>query len=208
MSDSDEGHFKLKPRQGFTWRRSLFIVGLLAGGMATGAAGLAIAATAPGHFGWSHGPRLAIVQHVVLSALDSVGATAAQEARVHDIIATTVTQMGDEADEHAALRKQVIELLRAPTVDRAAIEKLRADQVAKVDAMSKTIVGSLLEAADQLTPEQRVKLADRAEEMMQHGPMGGRWGGPGDASRHPFMNGEHGSDDGPDFGPDNRPDKG
>ena len=36
-----------------------------------------------------------MVQHVVLVALDSVGATTAQEARVHDIIATTLAKMDD-----------------------------------------------------------------------------------------------------------------
>jgi Spy/CpxP family protein refolding chaperone len=65
-------------------------------------------------------------------------------------------------------------LLAAPTIDRAAVEKLRAEAAAKFDAKSKALVGGVLEIADQLTPEQRVRLADELAQMRPHGPMG--WG--------------------------------
>jgi Spy/CpxP family protein refolding chaperone len=60
-------------------------------------------------------------------------------------------------------------LLSAATIDRAAIEALRAEQVALADATSKRLAQALADTADVLTPEQRVKLAERVSRRM------GRW---------------------------------
>ena len=68
------------------WRRPIAVVGLLLGGVALGAAGYA-ATAAPDGSVWREGMRLAIVQHVVGHALDGVGASAAQEAKIHDVVA-------------------------------------------------------------------------------------------------------------------------
>jgi Spy/CpxP family protein refolding chaperone len=130
------------------------------------------------HAEWRQGLHLAFVQHMVAHALDSVGASAAQEAKVHDIVAAKFAEIAPNPDEHAAMRKQALELLAAPTIDRAAVEKLRLQAVATFDAKSKAVVGSVLDIADQLTPEQRVKLAAELEAMPHDGPMMmGPWGG-------------------------------
>ncbi len=110
-------------------------------------------------------------------ALDSVGASAEQENKVHDIVAAKFAEIAPDPDEHAALRKHALELLAAPTIDRAEVEKVRAQAVAAFDAKSKAVVGGLLDIADQLTPDQRAKLAAEIEAMPQHGPMMGPWGG-------------------------------
>lgn len=182
------------------WRRPVLMAGVLAGGVALGAGGLAMAAAVPGHSGWGHGPRLAMVQRFVVRELDSVGATTAQEAKVHDIIAAAFATMQQDPVRRDALRKQALDLLRAPAVDRAAAETLRADQLARLDRMSKAMVGALLDTADQLTPEQRATLADRAEAMAQRGPGGGLHGDPTDRPGQPPMDGER--------GPGARPDRG
>lgn len=70
-------------------------------------------------------------------------------------------------------RKRAQELLSQPTLDRAAIEKLRADQIGNVDAASKRLSEAVTEAAEVLTPEQRKTLADRF-------PAGGSWHGGSD----------------------------
>lgn len=189
------------------WRRALLMTAVLAGGVVIGAGGLAVAAV-PAYSAWRHGPRLAFIQHFVLGELDSVGATTAQEAKVHDIIAVAFAGMEQAPGQRDALRKQALDLLRVSAVDRAAAEKLRADQVARLDGMSKRMVGALLDVADQLTPEQRTKLVDRAEAMAQRGP----WGGPhgramGGQGRSP-MDGERGQDPGPRHGDDGGPDRG
>jgi hypothetical protein len=72
---------------GFAWSRALTMVGVLTAGLALGAGGFAVAAGGADHLGWKRGAHLALVQAAVSHALDSVGANAAQEAKVHDIIA-------------------------------------------------------------------------------------------------------------------------
>jgi Spy/CpxP family protein refolding chaperone len=174
------------------WRRSLALVGVLAGGMAIGAGGFAVAAAGIDHLGWQRGARLAMIQHVVAHALDSVGASAEQEAKAHDIIAMKFVEIAPDPQQHEAMRKRALDLIGAPAIDRAAVEKLRADAVASFDAKSKAVVAGVLDIADLLTPPQRAQLAVQLDEMAQHGPMG-PWGG---ARRGRPM------DDGPDSGPD------
>lgn len=180
------------PRSGpSVWPRTVAMLGVLACGVALGAGGLAAAAGID-DMAWRQGPRLAFVQRAVAHALDSVGASAEQEAKVHDIVAAKFDEIAPKPSDHEAFRKQALDLLAAPTIDRAAVEKLRADAVAAFDAKSKAVVGGVLEVADQLTPQQRTRLAAEIADMARHGPMMGGFGGP------------HGRpmDGGPDSGPD------
>ena len=127
---------------------------------------------------WRQGARLAFVQHMIGRALDSVGASAEQENKVHDIVVAKFAEIAPNPEEHAALRKHALELLAAPTIDRAEVEKVRAQAVAAFDAKSKAVVGGLIDIAEQLTPDQRTKLAAQIEAMPQRGPMMmGPWGG-------------------------------
>jgi Spy/CpxP family protein refolding chaperone len=165
------------------WAAPAVLAGALACGIALGFG--AYAATASTETaGWRQGVRLAFVQHMIGRALDSVGASAEQENKVHDIVVARFAEIAPDPEEHAALRKHALELLAAPTIDRAEVEKVRAQAVATFDAKSKAVVGGLLDIADQLTPDQRAKLAAQIEAMPAHGPMmmgpwgGGRHGGP------------------------------
>ncbi len=147
----------------------IFAGGMLAGGLLLGAGAFAAAGGGAGFGGHGfagHGARIGMIQHVVRSALDSVGATTAQEDKIHDIFAKTFTDLDASREGAAEMRKKTLDLLRAPTIDKAAVEKLRVDEVAGIDAKSKTIVGALLDAADQLTPDQRAKLVQRMEDRM------------------------------------------
>lgn len=158
------------------WPRALMLGGVMAAGIALGASGLAAAAMMGGG-GWHHGPRLERIQNFVRMSLDSVAATSDQEAKVHDIVATAFTDLAPKPEDRMAMRKQAIDLLRAPTIDKAAIEKLRSDFVARTDAKSKRFTEAVLAIADVLTPDQRAKLADRAQMWAERGPMmgGHRW---------------------------------
>ena len=185
-------------------RRSLVTAGLIAGGIVIGAGGLALAAAvgdAEGGRRWHHhhhGPRTGMIQRMVRGALDNVGATAAQEDKVHDIIAGALTEVGKGDGEHGAMRKQVLDLMKAPTLDRAAFETLRAQKIAAMDAKSKVISNALFDAASQLSPEQRTKLVGDVEQRMQRGGRGGghdRMDRPG-RGRGPDEHGPGGSDRG------------
>ena len=194
MNTSD--NVTLQPRR-TPLRRGLVSAGLVASGIVIGAGGLAVAAGSDmgGGMGWHHhhhGPRVGMIQGRVRGALDNVGATTAQEDKVHDIIAGTVTELGKNNADHGAMRKQVLELMKAPTLDRAAFDTLRAQKVAEMDAKSKVVSNALFDAASQLSSEQRTKLVGNFEQRMDYGG----WG-----SRH-----DHGRKDGPDRGrgPDER----
>jgi Spy/CpxP family protein refolding chaperone len=178
------------------WPRAMAFVGILACGAALGVGGAAAVAAGADHMAWRQGAHLTFVQRAVARALDSVGASAAQEAKVHDIIAAKFTEIAPNPDDREGLRKQALDLLAAPTIDRAAGERLRADAVAKFDAKSKALVDGVLEVADQLTPQQRAQLAAEAADMARRGPMMGPWGGPHD---RPFGGPADGA---PDMGPD------
>jgi protein CpxP len=66
-------------------------------------------------------------------------------------------------------REELAKLLGAATIDRTAVETLRAQRVAQVDEASKKLATAIIAAAEVLTPEQRAKLA---AEMEKQGP---RW---------------------------------
>ena len=134
-----------------------------------------------------------MVQFFVHGALENVGATSDQETKVHDIIATAYQKI-DPSQDREEMRKQVLDILKAPTIDRAAAEKLRAEKIADMDAKSKVIVGAALDAAAQLTPDQRVKLVKNAEARMAEHEHGG-WHHWGPGSEHGPMEHGQGSDD-------------
>ena len=145
------------------WPRADGVVGVLACGVALGVGGAAAVAAGMDHDGaGGRAPASTFVQRAVARALNSVGASAAQEAKVHDIVAAKFAEIAPNPDDHAALRKQALDLLAAPTIDRAAVERLRADAVTIFDAKSKAVVGGLLDVADQLTPPQRAQLAAKS----------------------------------------------
>lgn len=176
----------------FSWPRTAGVAIIaLAFGLAIGAGGLAIGAGMD-QFGWRQGMHLAMIQQGASHMLDAIGANAAQEAKIHDIIAAKFAEIAPDPKQHEAMRKQALDLLSAPTIDRDAVEKMRVQAVANFDAKSKQLVGAVLDIADQLTPSQRTELAAHLNEMAQHGPMG-PWGG----WRHPPM-----MDGGPDGAPD------
>ncbi len=107
-----------------------------------------------GHAGM-HGDMMSHMQ----KALDAIGATADQKARIAAILHAGFTPLmglhGEMAKAHASLHA----LLTAPTIDRAALEQLRSREMAALDAASRTLVKSMADAADVLTPAQRAKLA-------------------------------------------------
>ena len=65
--------------------------------------------------------------------------------------------------KHLEARKQVIDTLAAPTVDRAKLEALRADQMKLAETATKRITDAVADIADVLTPAQRADLAQRVE---------------------------------------------
>ena len=120
----------------------------------------------PGHWG-KGGPGFG--ERGIQRMLDGVDATDDQEKKIWAIVDSTHSEMRPIMQGFRDTRGQLAELLSAPTIDKDAVEKLRAERVAAVDEASRKLTDALVNAAETLTPEQRAKLAERMKE--RHG----RW---------------------------------
>lgn len=90
-----------------------------------------------------------------------VNATGEQRQKLETIAREAVKDLLPLRENLQAGRKQARELFVQPAVDRTAIETLRSEQLANLDAMSKRLSTAIADAAEVLTPEQRKELADR-----------------------------------------------
>ena len=120
---------------------------------------------------WAEARADRMVRHVAVE----IGANADQQEKLSVIAKGLVKDVLPVREKMLAARQQARDLLTAQTGDRAALEKLRADQIATHDAASKRIVQALADAADVLTPEQRKKLNDLLPSRGGWG-LGGGWG--------------------------------
>ena len=89
-------------------------------------------------------------------------ATAEQQAKLATIAKAAVTDLRPLQEKARAARAQAVTLLTAPTIDRSAIERLRAENIGLAETASKRIAQALEDAADALSPEQRRKVAEWA----------------------------------------------
>jgi Spy/CpxP family protein refolding chaperone len=99
-------------------------------------------------------------------------ATTDQQVKVANIAKAAVADLRPLHEKAHAARAQAITLLTAPTIDRSAIERLRAEKVGLAETASKRIAQALADAAEVLSPEQRRKVADW---MASRRPWWARW---------------------------------
>ena len=99
-----------------------------------------------------------------------VDATPEQQEKLTAIAKQAAKDLEPLRGQAMETRKQAMELLSQPSVDRAALEKLRVSKLQHADAMSRRVTQALGDAAEVLTPEQRKKLAAHIESRR------GRWG--------------------------------
>jgi protein CpxP len=100
-------------------------------------------------------------------------ATADQQAKIAGIAKAAVADLRPLREQAQAARGQAVALLTAPTIDRSAIEQLRAQQIGLAETASKRIAQAVADASEVLNPEQRRKVADWAA-AFDGGPFG-RW---------------------------------
>jgi Spy/CpxP family protein refolding chaperone len=87
-------------------------------------------------------------------------ATADQQVKIANIAKAAVGDLRTLREKAQAARTQAVTLLTAPTIDRTAVERLRAEQIGLAETASKRIAQALTDAAEVLNPEQRRKVAD------------------------------------------------
>lgn len=100
--------------------------------------------------------------------LDGVNATDAQRTQIRQIFKAAADDMKGQREQRRALHERSLQVFSAPTVDAAAAESLRQQMLALHDQASKRRMQAMVDASQVLTPEQRVKLAER---MKQRGEM-------------------------------------
>ncbi len=98
-----------------------------------------------------------MVRHLAIE----LDANSEQQEKLRGIMRGMLKDVLPARDRAFNARRQARELLTATNVDRAAMEALRADQIALADTVSKRVTQALGDAAEVLTPDQRRKLNDR-----------------------------------------------
>jgi periplasmic protein CpxP/Spy len=101
------------------------------------------------------GKLRAQVEHMLTVA----GATPEQKAKIHQILKTAHEQAAPQRQKLAETHRELGRLLTAPKIDRAAIERVRAQHVAASDQNGRIMVKAFADAAEVLSPEQRAKIA-------------------------------------------------
>ena len=97
-----------------------------------------------------------MVRHLAIE----VDATAEQQERLRAVVKSAVRDLLPMREKAQAARQRGRELLTQTTIDRAAIEAFRAEQIAQVDAISKRVAQAVTDAASILTVEQRRKIEE------------------------------------------------
>lgn len=164
-------------------RRPLVIAGVVVGALVAG--GIATKAFSHGH-GWGHHRGGGFMGASLSDPIDparmddridrgmkhfavEADATPEQTKKLADIAKAAARDVLPLREKAQGVRKQLTDLLTQPTIDRAQLEKLRAEQMANAETLTKRMTQALADAGEVLTPEQRKKVADRMEERR------GRW---------------------------------
>ena len=141
-------------------RRRVGLIAIAASLIAIAGGAIAYAHSGGGH----HGP-MAGNKHLehMQAMLTKIGASDAQKSQIEGILKPAFDEMKAAHESHSAAFKQFHEAITAPSIDRARLESLRADQLKSLDQASKRLVTAISDAAEVLTPEQRAALAKQIE---------------------------------------------
>jgi periplasmic protein CpxP/Spy len=145
-------------------RRGRLALGLVV--ILGGAAGLAwatgVGPAAVGHHFCRAGGFREMAEFRVHRALKQVDASEAQEERILALLDAQFARHAGMAAVHDEMHQRVLDALTGDTVDRAALEAVRADALRRADDGSRELVGAIADMAEVLTPAQRRQLAELA----------------------------------------------
>ncbi len=107
------------------------------------------------------------VDAMVGFALADIDATAEQKGRIGQIARAALADLQPMRTEHKAARARAVELLPAPSIDRAALESVRQAELKLADSASRRITLAMADAADVLQPAQRTRLAEKLKQRVE-----------------------------------------
>jgi len=184
---ADQGNSLPQPASSRPARRGIFVLAVIAIAIVAGLTGNMLTTAFGQGFAWQawHGGGFAggfmagpLTQAEINDRIDratkhlaiELDASADQQGKIANIAKAAVNDLLPMREKAQAARREAVALLTAPTVDRAAIEKLRTDQISLADAASKRIAQAAADASDVLNPEQRRKIADWIAALQAGGP--------------------------------------
>jgi len=146
------------------------VLGVMAAGIA---AGVGWKAFASGEHGGRHGHFMSgtmdpaameerldrMLKHLYVE----IDATDAQKAKLGPIVKVAAKDLAPVREKLRAARKQATALLTGDTIDRNAIESLRAAQVSLAGDATRRFTQALTDVAEILTPAQRKEIAAHME---------------------------------------------
>ena len=156
-------------------RRGMLVIALVAVALVAGLTGNMLSTAFGQGFAWHHfgmrdggmfgGPLTPAqiddrVDRMTKHMAIELDATADQQVKIANIAKAAIGDLRPLREKAQAARTQAVTLLTAPTIDHAAIERLRAEQIVLAETASKRITQALTDAVDVLNPEQRRKVAD------------------------------------------------
>jgi periplasmic protein CpxP/Spy len=137
--------------------------------------GKAVAQGMPGR-----GDPAAMAERRVDHLIKLVNGTPEQRTKLLALAQAAMADMKPLREQLSGARKRGMELLAAASIDRGAIDKLRGEQIQLMDGISRRMSAHMMDAAEVLTPAQRVIVADkmkqRGEGRGSHGHGGGHGG--------------------------------
>jgi Spy/CpxP family protein refolding chaperone len=98
--------------------------------------------------------------------LEAAGVSAEQRAQIRQLVEAAHAEGAKTRDDGRALHDRMRQLFTQPTVDANAVEALRQQQLARMDAASKRRMQLMLDVSRVLTPEQRTRLAEQMQKRM------------------------------------------
>ena len=108
------------------------------------------------------------VERKIDRMLDEVEASDDQRNQIHAIVKAAVADLQEIRDLKREMRQDLIAAFSRETVDRNELELLRQRKMETVDRMSLRALTALADAAEVLTPAQRVELAEEWKSHRRH----------------------------------------
>jgi len=154
------------------------VLAFVAGAAVATAVGVSAQVAAMG--GWHHGSMLdgthstaevnAHVDHMLKHFYVEIDATDAQKAQIGPLVKQAVNDLLPLRAQAQSAHQRAMDALTQPTLDRPALEAVRAEHLQLADQASKRLVQLMGDVGEVLTPVQRKALADHLQHLhgMQH----------------------------------------
>ncbi len=110
---------------------------------------------------WSDADIEAHIERMVKHAAIEIDATQEQQVKITALVTAAAKDLKPVHDQMRATGKKIHDLLLADTIDRAALEQLRAERLADAERISKNLISALADVAEILSLEQRQVLDER-----------------------------------------------